>query len=94
MPYCTGDTHAGEVYTASEETFNLYFSGRINFDAILDDLKSSEGLDNATHVLLSGSSAGGVGTFLNADRGAAAFPNAVFKAAPIAGWFIPQVSYA
>ena len=43
-------------------------------------------------VLLSGSSAGGIGVLLHADYFAAAWPAATVKAAPAAGFFYPAVS--
>ena len=45
---------------------------------------------SATHVLLHGHSAGGVGTFHNTDAVAAAFSTGVVvKGVPMGGWFIP-----
>jgi hypothetical protein len=43
----------------------------------------------AMHVLLSGGSAGGIGTLYNVDYLAAQLPAATVKAAPNAGWFFP-----
>jgi hypothetical protein len=45
----------------------LYFSGHLNIEAVLMYLSANSGLNNAAHVLLSGSSAGGIGTFTHAD---------------------------
>ena len=39
-------------------------------------------------MLLTGGSAGGVGTFLNVDWLAKALPQAVVKGAPNAGWWV------
>lgn len=90
IPYCTSDTHYGGRLTASEETFNLYFSGRLSFESIIEHLVQEHGLGNATHVLLAGGSAGGVGTFHNIDWLAQRLPSATIKGAPNAGWFFPQ----
>eukprot|EP00756_Hemistasia_phaeocysticola_P066305 Hpha_TRINITY_DN9144_c0_g1::TRINITY_DN9144_c0_g1_i1::g.94259::m.94259/K19882/NOTUM; O-palmitoleoyl-L-serine hydrolase len=46
-------------------------------------------MQKATHVLLTGGSAGGIGTFYNADWLTARLPDKVVKAAPNAGWFTP-----
>ena len=89
VPYCTGDVHSGTRQSATNETWGLWFDGHLNFVRIVDDLKTRYGLDDAEHVLLGGSSAGGYGTFFNADSLAAQVPNATVKAAPQAGWFVP-----
>lgn len=65
---------------------------RQSFEAIVEDLVANYGLGDATHVMLTGSSAGGLGTFHNVDLLAERLPNAVVKGAPVAGWFFPQVS--
>ena len=70
-------------------SWNLIFDGHANFVAIIDELKAKHGLGGAKNVLLTGGSAGGVGTFANADYLAEQLPHAVVKAAPNAGWFFP-----
>ena len=55
----------------------------------MDQLEQKYSLGTATHVLLSGGSAGGVGTFRNVDWLTKRLPHAVVKAAPDAGWFVP-----
>jgi hypothetical protein len=68
----------------------LWFDGHHNFHRILNDLKTKYGLRDAEQVLLGGGSAGGFGTFFNADFLASQLPNnATVKAAPVAGWFVP-----
>lgn len=50
----------------------------------------SIGFAKATSVLLSGGSAGGIGTFANADwLGSVLPPSVYYRAAPIGGWFFP-----
>jgi hypothetical protein len=90
VPYCTGDVHAGQRTSAPADTWGLWFDGRLNFKRIIADLKQTHAMGNSTHVLLSGTSAGGVGTFTNADYLASLFPSATVKAAPQAGWFFPD----
>jgi hypothetical protein len=68
---------------------DLWFDGHLNFVRIIADLKTKYGLGDAEHVLLGGSSAGGFGTFFNADFLASEVLNATVKAAPQAGWFVP-----
>ena len=90
VAYCTGDCHSGQRTGPSADTWNFWFDGHLNFKRIITDLKEKHGLDNATHVLMSGNSAGGLGTFINVDYLASQLPSAkVFKAAPQAGWFFP-----
>eukprot|EP00662_Eupelagonemidae_sp_cell21_P033214 gene33214-61155_t len=89
VPYCSGDTHRGTRNTTGTETWGLYFSGHLNVEGIVDAL-SAKGLTSATHVLLSGGSAGGIGTFINLDWLAGHLGRkVVVKGAPNAGWFFP-----
>ena len=45
---------------------------------------------SAAHVLLTGGSAGGIGTLLNIDWARDQFPSStVVKGAPMGGWFVP-----
>ena len=89
MPYCTGDVHSGTRTSATAETWGLWFDGHLNFKRIIDDLKSKYGFSDVKQVLLGGGSAGGYGTFFNADYLSSEVPNATVKAAPQAGWFVP-----
>ena len=61
-------------------------------DLLIETLVVRHGLANATDVLLSGGSAGGLSTFLHADRVQSLLrehgaPLRVFKAAPVSGFF-------
>jgi hypothetical protein len=89
VPYCSGDTHKGNHTEATAATWGLYFNGHSSFALIIAMLQASHGLGSATHVLLTGNSAGGVGTFANVDWLANVLPGAVVKGAPNAGWFFP-----
>ena len=46
----------------------LWMRGRNNFNAVIDDLLTTQGLDKATEVILSGGSAGGLAVFYNLDH--------------------------
>ena len=88
--YCSGDAYIGTQTTATASTFGLYFSGAANLQAIIAHLKSTHNMAAATHILLHGHSAGGIGTFHNTDAIAAAFgSDVVVKGAPMGGWFVP-----
>lgn len=93
VPYCTGDVHLGGRTAPTNETWGLYFSGRPNFATILQDLKSSHGLNEATSTLLSGCSAGAIGAFHSVDFLAGEIPNSIVRGAPQAGWFFPNVTF-
>ena len=90
VPYCSGDTHRGQQNTTSSKTWGFYFSGHLNFKAIVEDIKVKHASSFAKmeRILLTGGSAGGIGTFYNADWLASVIPSsATLKAAPLAGWF-------
>mmetsp|Transcript_21245 Transcript_21245/g.50337 ORF Transcript_21245/g.50337 Transcript_21245/m.50337 type:complete len:526 (-) Transcript_21245:25-1602(-) len=90
IPYRSGDLHAGQRTTTYAD-WGVFFSGHLHLVHIIDHLKqrnSETNILNAAKVLLTGSSAGGIGTILNAEWfSASAFPNAVVKAAPVSGFF-------
>eukprot|EP00051_Salpingoeca_urceolata_P006493 m.85832 g.85832 ORF g.85832 m.85832 type:complete len:611 (-) comp14854_c0_seq3:835-2667(-) len=86
IPYCTGDTHLGQVTSPDN---GLWFDGHLNFVLIVDDLLVETPLSNASQVLLTGPSAGGIGALFNVDTLAAMVPSAVVKAAPRSAWFFP-----
>eukprot|EP01129_Flabellula_baltica_P008654 TRINITY_DN3464_c0_g1_i1.p1 TRINITY_DN3464_c0_g1~~TRINITY_DN3464_c0_g1_i1.p1 ORF type:complete len:389 (-),score=69.44 TRINITY_DN3464_c0_g1_i1:336-1502(-) len=88
VPYCTGDTHTGTM--TGPDLMGFRFSGHNNLEALLDHLTVNFRLANATNVLFTGSSAGGIGVFNNADFMKSKFPKATFRAAPKAGYFFPS----
>ena len=55
--------------------------------AVVDELVASYRLDKADAVLLTGCSAGGLGTFFNVDWLAARLPEVTVRGNPQAGWF-------
>lgn len=90
IPYANGDCHSGNRTMPSADTYGLYFSGSRNFAAIVAALLARSGLGTATHVLLTGGSAGGIGTLKQVDNLAQMLgPRVVVKGAPNAGWFFP-----
>eukprot|EP00937_MAST-01D_sp_MAST-1D-sp2_P007128 g7128.t1 len=90
VPYCTGDCHKGNNTSPSPLSWGFYFDGHANFAAIVNELVASRGLGKAGQkVLLTGGSAGGVGTFFNLDWLQARLPGTTVKGAPNAGWFFP-----
>lgn len=86
--YCTGDLHLGTVETPGDDQWGwAYFSGALIVDAVIADLKDSHGLSNATEVIWSGDSAGGIGSAAHLDAVAQALPSTRVVGAPIAGFY-------
>lgn len=101
MPYGDGASFAGfrpqPWPVPGKPGTQLYFRGIKNFDAALD-FAFANGLTEATEVVLTGESAGGLSTFLHADRMgqrlAEQAPNcARFRAAPVVGYFLDHADY-
>lgn len=78
VPYCTEDTHAGQVVAPTDgcdasdpncvDQWGLYFSGHLNFKNILHHILSHElASQDMTQILLTGNSAGAAGVLHNCD---------------------------
>lgn len=92
LAYCDGSSQTSDVtdpVVVGAQT--LYLRGRAILDANLAELEANEGfLSTATEVIFSGTSAGGVSTYLHASvvRARLAAPNARIVAVPDAGFFL------
>lgn len=82
--YCSSDLWLGASTerqpTTGDPARGWYFSGRVNFRALLDALSAVNGLDEADpalRVLFVGTSAGGAGLVGNVDQIVAVWPHAV-----------------
>jgi len=82
--YCSGDFHTG---TRTEASGGFYYGGHNIVKYAIQKLKTSDTLGSAELVILTGESAGGIGTLANFDYVHQQFPNAVVKAWSNAGWF-------
>ncbi len=71
----------------------IYYRGRRILDAVLDSLLTTQGMDGATDVVLSGCSAGGQAIFLQADYVASRLPPAA-KFRTLADSYVPWPSEA
>jgi len=92
VPYCSGDVHLGQrTAVVDPVNFPFYFSGHLTVQATINHLKSTYALDRAKELLLSGSSAGGIGSTMNADFVASLLPTVLVRSAPQGGWFFPPV---
>jgi len=73
----------------------LHFRGIRNLDATLQFAKANLGLADATEMVVTGSSAGGLSTFLHADRVADFMGEKVrTTAAPVVGFFLDHDDYS
>eukprot|EP01084_Bolivina_argentea_P259617 438108_1 len=96
-PYCNGDVWSGQRTEPSTDpnTWGFYFSGHLVLERIMQYLANNLNVLDAQYVLLTGGSAGGMGTFGNIDwlssqfKQKGTYKNVTIKAAPIAGWFFP-----
>lgn len=59
--YCDGFAYQGTSQRAVDENITLYFRGKENMLALFDHLIKNKGLSSANRIVLSGSSAGGIG---------------------------------
>jgi len=101
MPYGDGASFSGfrsEAWPVPSNTSSkLYFRGIKNFDATID-FAFQNGLDKATEFVLTGQSAGGLSTFLHADRVAERLAKEApdckhVRAAPNCGYFLDHDNY-
>ena len=96
VPYCDGGSFAGDaaapvVLNGTNQT--LYFRGARVLRAVLQYLADKHGLASATQVLFGGGSAGGLATYLGADRVGSLLrdmgaPLTKFRAVPVSGFFL------
>ena len=89
--YCDGGSYSGNNATAVPVTFNgtqrfIHYRGARNLDFALGTLARDHGMGDATDVLISGDSAGGLASYWHADRFASAFPKAFVATVPDSGW--------
>ena len=94
VPYCDGGSYAGGNFTSTLVTLAngtvapLYFRGRLNLHAILDDLIVNHGLGDAEELVLTGNSAGGLAVYWHVDDIAARLPRTTVIGAPDSGYFM------
>lgn len=91
VPYCTGDVYVSNSTEKNAYMGDLYTSGHVVVREVVKTLMREHGMASAENVLLSGASAGGIGTFKNADYVASQLsPSTHYAAAPQAGWYLPD----
>ena len=95
VPYCSSDLFLGQTsklgpfYWHNDSKYNDFsFRGFTVFQSIVEDLLASHGLHLATHVVLSGSSAGGIGVMAHAKWMKNSIPHAEMKLLIDSAWFV------
>jgi hypothetical protein len=83
--YCSQDFFVGRA-AASKESFGLWFSGWHILQATLDVLERDKHLGYATEIIIFGSSAGAIGSWMLIDQVAARFPRARVVGLSMAGF--------
>jgi len=94
VQYCDGDLYSGnrlEPYQFNGST--LYFRGQSIVEAVFDDL-ARFGLYNATEIIITGCSAGGISVYLHIDWIRKRIPAHIkVSAAPDSGYFMDIPNY-
>ncbi|CAI5499788.1 unnamed protein product [Closterium sp. Naga37s-1] len=89
--YCDGGAYSSTRGRADlGEGASVYMQGRQILDDIITDLCTQRGMGAASHVLFSGSSAGGHAIIMHCDRLAAAFPHAKATCLADSGFFVGE----
>ena len=97
MPYCDGASYSGfrpgNVSVPGMPGKSIHMRGIKNIDGVIQ-FALKHGMNKATELVITGGSAGGMATFLHADRFAAALPaGAKAWAAPVVGYFLDHSTY-
>lgn len=83
IPYCSGDMWSGMQTTPIK---GVYFGGHRILAEVLADAK--EALPGMKEFVLTGCSAGGIGTVINTDFTAKSLPGVKVHGMPFSGWFL------
>ena len=86
LKYCDGASFSGRKTDVSER--GLYYRGGYVLDALLADLDANQGLADATDIVVSGCSAGGLATYLHVDEYAERYDAARVVGMPDSGFFL------
>lgn len=89
MRYCDGASFSGNNETVvSYKGKSLHFRGKRVREAMAKDLMENRGLSEATDLIVSGCSAGGLATFLHTDQWCDMVPSAKCAGLPDSGFFL------
>ncbi|KAF6211533.1 hypothetical protein GE061_012046 [Apolygus lucorum] len=95
VPYCTSDSWSGSRSEPDPE-LGFSFMGAVIVEQVVRDLLS-QGLRNASSLLLAGSSAGGLGVMLNLEvvqKLLAGHPKIAVRGITDSGWFLDRTPYS
>ena len=94
LPYCDGSSFAGNRSDPVQVDGSLlYFRGLRILDSTISELLSDTNLKKASHVIFSGTSAGGLAVMLHADFVRSKLPKQVhFRALADSGFFLDTAS--
>ena len=94
LPYCDGSSFSGNRSEPVQfEGSLLYFRGLRILDSTISELLSDTNLKEASHVIFSGTSAGGLAVMLHADFVRSKLPKKVnFRALADSGFFLDTAS--
>lgn len=94
LPYCDGSSFAGNRSDPVQVDGSLlYFRGLRILDSTISELLSDTNLKEASHVIFSGTSAGGLAVMLHADFVRSKLPKQVhFRALADSGFFLDTAS--
>jgi len=94
LKYCDGNSFSGNRdTTVAVDDQTLHFKGHGILDAVLTDLFATETIKDATDVLLTGCSAGGLSAYLHSDYVGSWFKDTTkYGVAPVSGMFQMQRS--
>lgn len=91
LVYCDGGSFAGRRTEPAEVNGRkLYFRGNYILEAVIDTLKTKYGLSDASDVVISGVSAGGLSTYMHTDQWRASLPSSTFVVGLADAGFFPE----
>ena len=100
IPYCSGDLWQGTAKEAmnpfpNPDDWTAYFHGHYILEDVAEQLQARQSNGGVTEAVLTGCSAGGIGTIVNCDWFSSIFDESVKTACrPEAGWFgVPHATY-
>ena len=86
IPYCSGDLHTGQQTAVN--AWGVQFSGHQIVHSVIEDAAAHYDLHQASEIIFSGESAGGIGAFANLDFVRSLLPKVkTFVGAPIGGFY-------
>jgi len=88
IEYCDGSSFTSNNNPAVFKNQTLHFKGKNILISVRDELKAKFGMNDVERLIITGTSAGGLATYLHVDWWAASFPQAHTVALPDAGYFI------